>query len=80
MQNESPKTFVFISEPQPILLRNATSNGGDASRVGKICSYYLAEFVYLSSLCLTQDASPPLEVASCGSILWGRLTLEQALE
>ena len=24
---------------------NATSNGGDASRVGKICSYYLVEFV-----------------------------------
>jgi hypothetical protein len=34
MQNESPKTFVFMSEPLPILLRNATSNGGDASRVG----------------------------------------------
>ena len=26
-------------------VEDATSNGGDASRVGKRCSYYLVEFV-----------------------------------
>ena len=30
--------------------QNATSNGGDASRVGKIYSYYLVEFVFPSFL------------------------------
>ena len=29
---------------------NATSNGGDASRVGKRCSYYLVEFIFSSFL------------------------------
>ena len=32
-------------------IEDATSNGGDASRVGKRCSYYLAEFVFTSFLC-----------------------------
>ena len=30
--------------------QNATSNGGDAARVGKIYSYYLVEFVFSSFL------------------------------
>ena len=29
---------------------NATSNGGDASRVGKRCSYYLVESIFFSFL------------------------------
>ena len=44
--------------------KNASTNGGDASR-GKIYSYYLVEFVCLSFLCPTRDASPPLELAFC---------------
>ena len=32
------------------LALNATSNGGDASRVGKICNFYLAESVFSSFL------------------------------
>ena len=31
-------------------ITNANSNGGDASRVGKRCSYYLVEFVLPSFL------------------------------
>ena len=31
-------------------VEDATSNGGDASRVGKRCSYYLVEFVLPSFL------------------------------
>ena len=46
-----------------MLAQNANSNGGDASRVGKRCSNYLVEFVCLSFLCPTRDASPPLELA-----------------
>ena len=30
--------------------KNASTNGGDASRVGKIYSYYLVEFVFSSFL------------------------------
>ena len=29
---------------------NASTNGGDASRVGKRCSYYLVEFIFSSFL------------------------------
>ena len=55
------------------LLPNATSNGGDASRVGNFfsslvsrerCSYYLVEFVFPSHFSIpTRDASPPLVIA-----------------
>ncbi len=64
---------------------NATSNGGDASRVGKRCSYYLAEFALPSvlypdagrvapiSACvwsLSAIASPPLVLAfSCSALM-----------
>ena len=34
----------------PTLPQNATSNGGDASRVGKRSSYHLAAFVFSSFL------------------------------
>ncbi|WP_337586142.1 hypothetical protein [Prevotellamassilia timonensis] len=43
--------------------QNATSNGGDASRVGKKCSYYLVEFVSFLFIIPTRDASPPLVLA-----------------
>ena len=53
---------------------SASSNGGDASRVGNFfsslvsrerCSYYLVEFVFPShfSIPITWDASPPLVIA-----------------
>ena len=52
---------------------NATSNGGDASRVGNFfsslvsrerCSCYLVEFVFPSHFSIpTRDASPPLVIA-----------------
>ena len=45
------------------LPQNATSNGGDASRVGKRCSYYLLEFVFPSHL--RPDAR---RVANSGSV------------
>ena len=39
--------------------QNATSNGGDASRVGKIYSYYLVEFVsFLLSLSRRETRRP----------------------
>ena len=41
-------------------VQNATSNEGDASRVGKKCSYYLVEFVSFLFIIPTRDASPPL--------------------
>ena len=51
------------------LTLNASSNGGDASRVGEICSYYLAEFVFSSPISIpTRDASPPLEIAFRASV------------
>ena len=57
---------------------NASTNGGDASRVGKRCCYYFAACVFPSFLYSdagtrllknspTRDASPPLEVAFRGS-------------
>ena len=52
---------------------SATSNGGDASRVGNFfsslvsrerCSYYLVESVFLSHIPIpTRNASPPLVIA-----------------
>ena len=44
---------------------NATSNGGDASRVGKGCSYYLAEFVFPSFL--YPDARRVAPIRACVS-------------
>ena len=43
--------------------QNATSNGGDASRVGKGCSYYLAEFVFSSFL--YPDAGRVAPIRAC---------------
>ena len=47
-------TIAHNPEPQTINAENqapnATSNGGDASLVGKIYSYYLVEFVFPSLL------------------------------
>ncbi len=51
---------------------SASSNGGDASRVGNFfsslvsrerCSYYLVEFVFPSHFSIPRDASPPLVIA-----------------
>ena len=42
---------------------NATSNGGDASRVGKRGSYYLAEFVFSSFL--YPDAGRVAPISAC---------------
>ena len=56
--------------------RNASTNGGDASRVGEICCYYLVEFVFFSFIIPTRDASPPLELAFGGSVERWRLVLE----
>ena len=58
---------------------NATTNGGEASRLGKRCSYYFVACIILSFLYSdagtrllknspTRDASPPLEVAFSGSV------------
>ena len=44
---------------------NATSNGGDASRVGKRCSYYLAEFAFSSVL--HPDAGRVAPISACVS-------------
>ena len=49
--------------------QNASTNGGDASRVGERCSCYLVELVCFSFIFPTRDASPPLEVAFGGSVL-----------
>ena len=43
--------------------QNATSNGGDASRVGKIYSYYLVEFVFSSFL--YPDAGRVAPISAC---------------
>ena len=43
--------------------QNATSNGGDASRVGKIYSYYLVEFVFPSFL--YPDAGRVAPISAC---------------
>ena len=48
--------------------KNASTNGGDASRVGEICCYYLVEFVFFSFIIPTRDASPPLKLAFGGSV------------
>ena len=45
---------------------NATSNGGDASRVGKRCSYYLAEFALPSVL--YPDAGRVAPISACVSL------------
>ena len=50
--------------------RNASSNGGDASRVGKICSYYLVALVSFLFIFPTRDASLPLELAFGGGVCW----------
>ena len=42
---------------------NATSNGGDAFRVGKRCSYYLAEFAFPSVL--YPDAGRVAPISAC---------------
>ena len=62
-----PLVLAFLQAP------NATSNGGDASRVGNFfsslvsrerCTYYLVEFVFPSHFSMpTRDASPPLVIA-----------------
>jgi hypothetical protein len=44
-------------------VENATSNGGDASRVGKICSYYLVAFVFSSIL--YPDAGRVAPISAC---------------
>ena len=44
---------------------NASSNGGDASRVGKICSFYLAELVFPSFL--YPDARRVAPISACVS-------------
>ena len=49
------------------LLQNATSNGGDASRVGKKRCYYLAELVFLFFLC--PDAGRVAPISACVSFL-----------
>ena len=68
--------------------QSASTNGGDASRVGERCSCYLVELVCFSFMIPTRDASPPLEVAFGGSVLmiafyasvwWWRLVLEGTL-
>ena len=43
--------------------KNASTNGGDASRVGKKFSYYLVWFVSFLLIIPTRDASPPLVLA-----------------
>ena len=55
------------------LALNATSNGGDASRVGKICNFYLAEFVFPSFLYPDARRVAPIR----GSVLRWRLVLEE---
>ena len=47
------------------LTQNANSNGGDASRVGKICSYYLAEAVFPSFI--YPDAGRVAPISACVS-------------
>ena len=42
---------------------NASTNGGDASRVGKICSYYLVAFVFTSFL--YPDAGRVAPISAC---------------
>ena len=44
---------------------NASTNGGDASRVGKICSYYLVAFVFPSIL--YPDARRVAPISACAS-------------
>ena len=44
-------------------LQNASTNGGDASRVGKRCSYYLAEFVFTSFLCPDAGRVAPIRAS-----------------
>ena len=44
-------------------IEDATSNGGDASRVGKRCSYYLAEFVLPCFLCPDAGRVAPIRAS-----------------
>ena len=53
----------------------ATSNGGDASRVGKRCSYLFRRVCFHLSLFPTRDASPPLVLAFGGSVWCLRLVI-----
>ena len=64
---------------------NATSNGGDASRVGifsaasflwKRCSYCLVKFVFFSPFSIpTRDASPPLVFESVRIFTFHRIAI-----
>ena len=49
--------------------QNASTNGGDASRVGKRCSYLFRRACFHLSLFPTRDASPPLVLAFCASVV-----------
>ena len=70
---QSGKTQTCKRTQAQALPPNATSNGGDASRVGNFfsslvsrerCSYYLVECVFPSHFSIpTRDASPPLVIA-----------------
>ena len=51
--------------------QNANSNGGDASRVGKICSYYLAGAVFPSFI--YPDAGRVAPISACVSYQIDRL-------
>ena len=51
------------------LALNASSNGGDASRVGKDAAIIQQRTFYPTFSVPTRDASPPLEVAFRASVL-----------
>ena len=58
--------------------QNATSNGGDASRVGKIYSYYLlVEFVFPYILYSAGRVAPPLVFAFFCSAFLSNLKMPQ---
>ena len=44
-------------------IEDATTNGGDASRVGKRCSYYLIGFVLPCSLCPDAGRVAPIRAS-----------------
>ena len=48
--NANMRTDASTKRYLPTQALNASTNGGDASRVGERCSYYLVEFIFSSFL------------------------------
>ena len=68
-----PVRYIRLTPCSQTQAPNASTNGGDASRVGKIFSYYLVEHVFSSFLYPDARRVAPIR----GSVLWRGLVLEE---